>query len=255
MSWFAIRLRNSSATRAPLPYFDACTYTTFIALSSFVRSRQGHRASAAAPAPGPAVPARAGPTARRRTQESQPRYGPSVNQQTLEIDPGSRQRLAERFGHAVEGWFAQLPAVLVTLVDRWRLDLGEQIPHGSVSIIYRCRLADGRPAVLKVSPDRARIAEETAALRAWRTVHVPRVIGSDEAFGALLIEAIEPGIPLDAAPDDASAETVAELVNAVHLGTPGPSLPRVEQRIDARFRSSEAIYRRYPALSVVISKE
>jgi hypothetical protein len=38
MSWFAIRLRNSSATRAPLPYFDACTYTTFIALSSFVRS-------------------------------------------------------------------------------------------------------------------------------------------------------------------------------------------------------------------------
>jgi len=178
-----------------------------------------------------------------------------VNQQTLEIDPGSRQRLSDRFGHAVEGWFTQLPAALVTLVDRWHLDLGEQIPHGSVSIIYRCRLADGRPAVLKVSPDRARISEETTGLRAWRTVHVPRVIGSDEAFGALLIEAIEPSVPLDAAPDEASAETVAELVSALHLGTPSPSFPRVEQRLDAVYRASDAIYRRYPALTVVISKE
>jgi streptomycin 6-kinase len=137
-----------------------------------------------------------------------------VNQQTLEIDPASRQRLTERFGHAVEGWFTQLPAVLVTLVDRWHLTLGEQIRHGSVSIVFWCRLADGRPAVLKLSPDRARIAEETAALRAWRTVHVPRAIGSDEAFGALLIEAVEPGDPLDTRPDEASAETVAELAHS-----------------------------------------
>ena len=95
-----------------------------------------------------------------------------MNQQILEIDPRSRQRLSERFGHAVEGWFTQLSAVLVALVDRWHLDLGEQIPHGSVSIIFRCRLADGRPAVLKVSPDRARISEETTGLRAWRTSRV-----------------------------------------------------------------------------------
>lgn len=178
-----------------------------------------------------------------------------MNQQTLEIDPASRQRLTERFGHAVEGWFTQLPAVLVTLVDRWHLTLGEQIRHGSVSIVFWCRLADGRPAVLKLSPDRARIAEETAALRAWRTVHVPRAIGSDEAFGALLIEAVEPGDPLDTRPDEASAETVAELVSALHQGTPSPSFPRVEQRIDALFRSSGSIYQRYPALTVVISKE
>ena len=178
-----------------------------------------------------------------------------MNQQTLEIDAGSRQRLIERFGHAAEGWFAQLPGVMVTLVDRWHLTLGEQIPHGSVSISFRCRLADGRQAVLKVSPDHARIAGETAALRAWRTVHVPRVLGADEALGALLIEAIEPGDPLDSKPDEAGAETVAELVSALHQGTPSPSFPRVEQRVDALFRSSGSIYQRYPALTVVISKE
>ena len=178
-----------------------------------------------------------------------------MNQQTLEIDAGSRQRLTERFGHAVEGWFTQLPAALVTLADRWHLILGTQIPYGGVSMVFRCRLGDGRQAVLKVSPDRARIAEETASLRAWRTVHVPRVIGSDEALGALLIEVIEPGDPLETRPGLASAETVAELVSALHQGTPSPSFPRVEQRVDALFRSSGSIYQRYPALTVVISKE
>ncbi|HEX3300225.1 MAG TPA: aminoglycoside phosphotransferase family protein [Actinomycetota bacterium] len=178
-----------------------------------------------------------------------------MNQRTLGIDPGSRERLTERFGHAVEGWFAQLPGILVTLADRWHIELGAQIPRGSVSIVYRCRLADGRRAVLKVSPDRARIADETAALRAWHTVHVPRVFGSDEALGALLIEAVEPGTPLDSDPDHATGETVAELVSALHLGTPNPSFPPVASRIEALFRSSEALYRRDPGLTVVISKE
>lgn len=177
-----------------------------------------------------------------------------MDQRTLAIDPGSRQRLTERFGHAVEGWFVQLAGTLVTLADRWRIELGEQIPRGSVSIVYRCRLADGRPAVLKVSPDRPRIADETAALRAWRTVHVPRVFGSDETLGALLIEAVEPGTALDSDPDHASRETVAELVNALHRGTPSPSFRPVASRIDALFHSSEALYRRDPELTVVISK-
>jgi streptomycin 6-kinase len=109
--------------------------------------------------------------------------------------------------------------------------------------------------VLKISPDRARIADETAALRAWHTVHVPRVFGSDETLGALLIEAVEPGTPLDADPDHASVETVSELVSALHLGTPNPSFPPVASRINALFRSSEALYRRDPGLTVVISKE
>jgi streptomycin 6-kinase len=178
-----------------------------------------------------------------------------VDQRTLAIDAGSRRRLTDRFGHAVEGWFVQLPAILVTLADRWHLELGEQIPRGSVSIVFRCRVAGGREAVLKVSPDRARITHEAAALRAWRTVHVPRVMGSDDAFGALLIEAVDPGTPLDSAPDEVSSETVAELVTALHRGAPSPSFPPVARRIDSLFRSSEALYRRDPGLTVVISRE
>jgi streptomycin 6-kinase len=182
-------------------------------------------------------------------------YRPAVDQRTLSIDPASRQRLAHRFGRSVEGWFTQLPGVLATLTDRWHLDIGEQIPRGSVSVVYRCRLPDGRRGVLKVSPDRARIAAETAALKAWHTVHVPGVIASDVALGALLIEAVEPGVPLDAPAGDASSEAISELVGALHLGTPNPSFPPVAERVAYLFRSSEALYRRDAGLTVVISKE
>lgn len=122
-------------------------------------------------------------------------------------------------------------------------------------MVYRCTLADGRRAVLKVSPDHARIVDEAAALKAWHTVHVPRVIGSDAALGALLIEAIEPGVPLDLPAEDVSGEAVAELVGAIHGGTPGPSFPPVADRIDYLFRSSEALHRRNPGLAFVISNE
>jgi hypothetical protein len=50
--------------------------------------------------------------------------------------------------------------------------------------------------VLKVSPNRARLADEAAALEGWHTVHTPAVLALDEQLGALLLEAIEPGTPL-----------------------------------------------------------
>jgi streptomycin 6-kinase len=72
--------------------------------------------------------------------------------------------------------------------------LGSPMPRGSVSAVFGCRMADGRRAVLKSSPDRARLAFEAAALDAWHTyIHTPAVIALDEQIGALLIEAIVPG--------------------------------------------------------------
>lgn len=67
------------------------------------------------------------------------------------------------------------------------------IQRGSVSVVIRCRTADGGPAVLKASPARERVAHEAAALAGWKTPHVPAVLAVDEAAGALLLEAVEPG--------------------------------------------------------------
>jgi streptomycin 6-kinase len=178
-----------------------------------------------------------------------------VHQRTLTPDAGTRERLTNRFGPAVDGWLTRLPDMLVALADRWHLDLRQQIPRGSVSVVFRCGLPDGRRGVLKVSPDRARIADETAALKAWHTVHVPRVIASEADLGALLIEAVDPGFPLDVPAGEASAEAITELVGALHLATPNPSFPPLEDRVEYLFRSSEALYGRDVDLTVVIPRE
>jgi streptomycin 6-kinase len=171
------------------------------------------------------------------------------------IDPASRQRLLDRFGDEVEAWFDEIPAVLAILSDRWLLREGVQIPRGSVSIVFRCRVGGGPDGVLKLSPDRPRLAWEAAALNAWMTVHAPRVIRFDEDLGALLIEAIEPGTPLDMSPGYPSMETVGKLVNALHEGSRDPSFPTVERRVAYLFESSQRLYERHPQLQRVISPE
>jgi streptomycin 6-kinase len=178
-----------------------------------------------------------------------------VDPNVVFINPGTRQRLALRFGSDVEAWFDELPDVVRTLAERWRFQPGHQIPRGSVSAVFRCRIADGRGAVLKVSPDRSRLAQETAALRAWQTVHVPQVIGFDEGMGALLMDAIDPGTPLSMSTDHPSAEVIAELVSSLHTGTRDPSFPSVSRRVEYLFASSAKLYERDPGLNEVIPDE
>src|SRR5213592_4672939 len=169
------------------------------------------------------------------------------------IDAGTRQRLTARFGHEVEIWFDALPGVLTALADRWQFKLGSPIPRGSVSAVFRCRMADGRRAVLKASPDRARLAFEGAALDAWHTVHTPAVIALDEQLGALLIEAIEPGTPLVVSSIYPAAESVAKLLTSLHeSGVSNPSYPTVEQRVAYLFDSSAKLYERHPELTALI---
>jgi streptomycin 6-kinase len=111
------------------------------------------------------------------------------------LDDEVRRRLTARFGAEIGPWWDELPDALGALAERWRVEWGPIIPRGTMSVVIRC-VSDGRPAVLKVSPDRLRLANEAAALSRWMTVHTPSVLAVDQSVGALLLEAIEPGTPL-----------------------------------------------------------
>jgi streptomycin 6-kinase len=125
-----------------------------------------------------------------------------------------------------------------------------------MSVVIRCRLASGRPAVLKISPDAARVANEGAALDRWKTVHTPSVLGVDESVGALLIEAIEPGTPLVDSRTYPDMEIVAELLTSLHRsGVPDPSYPSLSHRIDHLFNSGTRPYERRPELVDVVPPE
>jgi streptomycin 6-kinase len=178
--------------------------------------------------------------------------GPSVPS----VDEGARRRLTARFGDEVAPWFDELPGVLSALARRWRLELGPPIPRGSVSVVLRCRMADGRGAVLKASPDRARLAFEAAALEGWHGGHTPAVLGLDERLGALLLEAIAPGTPLVVSPTYPDLGRVAELLGSLHTsGVPDPSYPTVARRAADLFDSSATLYRRHPGLAAVVAPE
>jgi streptomycin 6-kinase len=170
-----------------------------------------------------------------------------------DIDAGARARLTARFGSDVEAWFGELPGVLNAVAGRWQLELGTPIPRGSVSIVFRCRTADGRRAVLKASPDRARLAFEAAALNDWHTVHSPAVIALDERLGVLLIDAIEPGTPLVASSIYPDIQPIAELLGCLHAsGVADPSYPALGQRVAYLFDSSARLYQRHPHVMTLV---
>jgi streptomycin 6-kinase len=172
------------------------------------------------------------------------------------IDDDVRLRLTRRFGPGISAWFEELPGVLEAVRDRWQIELGAVIPRGSMSVVIRCGLPDGRAAVLKASPDRARLANEAAALAHWPADHVPSVIAVDNALGALLMEAIDPATPLSELAKDPEPAAVAELLNALHEAVvAGDAYPPLLQRITHLFTSGTMPYEHQPDLIESIPPE
>jgi streptomycin 6-kinase len=142
--------------------------------------------------------------------------------------------------------------VLRRLAERWNLEWGDLIQRGSMSAVIRCA-AEGQPAVLKVSPERTRVAHEAAALASWRTKHVPAVLAVDAALGALLIEAIEPGTPLADSRAYPNMESLVALLTSLHEdGASDPSYAAVADHITYLFDSGRKSYERRPDLAALI---
>ena len=173
-----------------------------------------------------------------------------------ELDEEVRGRLRRRYGAEADVWLAALPAVLDELGERWELEWGAVIQRGNMSVVIRCRAAGDRAAVLKICPDRVRLAGEATALASWSTTHVPAVLAVDESVGALLIEEIEPGTPLDEIPTEPSVERLGELMRSLHeSGAPDAGYPPVADRIAYLFDSGTKPYELKPELLELIPLE
>jgi streptomycin 6-kinase len=170
-----------------------------------------------------------------------------------DLDDVLRARLRRRFGSAVETWLDELPPALRELAERWQLSFDSVIQRGSMSVVLRCRVGDERPAVLKLSPDRPRLADEAASLSHWQTIHVPRVLAGDNDVGALLLEAIRPGTSLEESGRYPSPAAIADLIGSLHLSrTPETAYGAVAERIAHLFRSGAGNYHRRPDVTALI---
>ncbi|MEV8309757.1 aminoglycoside phosphotransferase family protein [Streptomyces flavidovirens] len=113
------------------------------------------------------------------------------------VAPEVRDRLVVRFGPEVRAWCDELPALVGGLAARWNLDL-LGAGGGGTSRVFRCRRRDDGSGVwLKLTPDPGIAAEEAEALRAWAdTPSVVTLLTQNLAAGALLLESVEPGVPV-----------------------------------------------------------
>lgn len=128
----------------------------------------------------------------------------------------SVMRLADGDARA---WLEELPALVAELADRWRLELGPELPGGLLASVRAARRADGTDAVLKLAGPWDRTADEIGCLRAWAGGPAPALLEADEPRGAILLERILPGT----AAVDADAEQVAALLLRIQIGFPGPA--------------------------------
>jgi streptomycin 6-kinase len=152
------------------------------------------------------------------------------------IDLGSAgERLAPRFGASAAAWVSGLPDRITSLAARWRFEPGEAFETGHSSVVLRCTRPAG-PAVLKLSPDEAGVAEEVAALRGFAAGgQVPAVFEYEE--DAVLLEAIEPGTSLDGSACPPVPEFAA-LLRALHRGDPASASRDLRGWTDVIFDSA-----------------
>ncbi|MFF0751889.1 aminoglycoside phosphotransferase family protein [Streptomyces sp. NPDC004267] len=115
----------------------------------------------------------------------------------VRVAPEVRDRFVVRFGSDVLGWCDGLPALVHELAARWNLDL-VAAGGGGTSRVFRCVRRDtGASMWLKLTPQPLVAREEAEALGAWADVpSVVNVLGADLALGALLLEDVEPGVPV-----------------------------------------------------------
>ncbi|MFI9613300.1 aminoglycoside phosphotransferase family protein [Streptomyces sp. NPDC052023] len=153
-----------------------------------------------------------------------------------------RDRFAVRFGPEVVGWCDALPTLVSELAARWELTPVESL-GGGTSRVFRCLLGGaGRTVWLKVTPDPVIAEEEAEALSLWSgTASVVNLLAQDLTAGALLLEDVTPGQPLEQL--DWRLPQVAVLLRELRECSPSPrqtsALRPLSERIEFLFTLAE----------------
>jgi streptomycin 6-kinase len=129
-------------------------------------------------------------------------------------------------------WVSSLPEQLATLAREWELelgaDLGEEIGVDFASGVYSVAVSCTSPlgdAVVKLAPDSYALAEEAAMLRQFApSGRVPGVLATGR--GALLLEAIRPGTPIEQLSEAPPPTDYARFLNELHTAGDPLSAPR-----------------------------
>jgi streptomycin 6-kinase len=112
-------------------------------------------------------------------------------------------------GAAGRTWLDSLPGLVDEVTDRWSLTIGPAFGGGAIGFVAPAERQGGERLVLKVSFVDDETRHESEALRHWDADGAVRLVDADPAMGALLLERLDPGTPLEAHPDRDTATGLA----------------------------------------------
>lgn len=118
-------------------------------------------------------------------------------------------QIGTTFGDAGRDWLTQLPALLADCTKRWGLTLAPHFTNLSFNYVAPATLGNGTPVVLKLGVPGYELWSEIDALKLYAGDGAVRLLDSDEALGALLLERLLPGTMLATLSDDEEATVIA----------------------------------------------
>jgi streptomycin 6-kinase len=102
---------------------------------------------------------------------------------------------------ALADWRASVSELVTICCKQWGLSPGEEYVPGACGHVVRVELADGSPAVLKLSWPHREVEQEADALERWDGDGAVRLLARDDELQALLLERCEPGTFLSESPE------------------------------------------------------
>lgn len=162
------------------------------------------------------------------------------------------QRSGRQPWPTISSWQGETAAHVATALDRWHLTAGEPYTGGEAGAVLRVTDSTGESAVLKVGFPHVEAVGEALALDAWAPELAPRVLRQEPWAWWLLLERIEPGIPLSTAalaPEDA-LRVGGRMLAALSAAPAAPELPSVREIVDAYLVSAAA---RRPARTAALA--
>ncbi|BBG04825.1 MULTISPECIES: aminoglycoside phosphotransferase family protein [Pseudonocardia] len=156
------------------------------------------------------------------------------------VDPGARppvpgpgtlyRTVTRTWGDAGRVWLNGLDDLIAGLTGELGLVPGPVLPQ-SFHAVRAVTLPDGSPGVLKAGVPDGHLDAEIAALRAYDGHGAVRLLWSDAARGALLLERAVPGSDLSALPDAEATAVIADRLRELHRAPipDGPEHIRSEQ--------------------------
>jgi streptomycin 6-kinase len=140
-------------------------------------------------------------------------------------------------------WDATTLELVATMLERWNLTAGTAFEGGVAASVLAVTTADGEPAVLKVGYPHWEAEFEAVGLDAYGAELAPRVLRQDAWTWSLLIERVEPGIPLPQttlAPD-AALTAAARLHRRLSTVVVPEGVPTVAEVVESYLRPARSL--------------